>query len=174
MIGEIQFLIKWILSAKKKGHKLYLLKRREEFINNIKIMKNDELNSINYHNKMIGIINNNNLQQLSNQLILNEHKIFNMKKLILNNIGKIHWIKGFKMFYSALLHFSNVLQKQQQRQYLDYDHINKDIDITIDNTETKEKDVDTFVTKYFTKHIDFIQARSFVCKICIFYLFLQV
>lgn len=109
------------------GHKLYGVSRRQEFVENITSLrkigeeeKSGDKNREKYFDKVLGIINNENLHSLSNELMLNEYKILNVDKYpLLWSIGETGWIKGFEMFYSSLIHYGNVLNdKSFVKEYL--------------------------------------------------------
>ena len=147
MICEIQFLIKFLLKAKKLGHKYYNIKRKELFINSINnIVYNENGNYQNYKNKILTLINDNNMEQLSYQLFLKPNIVLSMickestsvwninsDVPLLYHIGRKQHIKMFELFMDCLLHFNQTyLQSNSNdnaflKQYLNFNHCNMPI-----------------------------------------------
>ena len=65
MIVEIRFLLKWLLKAKKLGHKLYNVARRKEFIDSVTKHYYDLTeNKNNYNKEMHGLVIRKNCKQI--------------------------------------------------------------------------------------------------------------
>lgn len=125
-IAEIQFLLKFLLHAKRLGHKYYSVKRRELFINsiynNVYNINNDYYR---YQNKIIALINDNNINELSNQLFLKPHIVLSMFAKggksnqddipLLYFVGLKQNLKMLELLLNNLFHVQNVLLKIQDK-----------------------------------------------------------
>ena len=157
-IIEIQLLLKFLLKAKKIGHKYYGIKRRSLFIDSVSnfVYKNT-LDYIQYKNKILTFVIDNNINQLCKQLFLKPNicasifttfragvydvdipLLFSIRRNIVRNKnngkGK-QYLKLFEIFLDYLLHFNDVFLSQTT--------INKD-----DDDDDKNND-QIFMTKYF-------------------------
>ena len=79
LIGEIQFMLKWMLSAKAIAHSWYGILRRDEFIENVNSMICDDLDYNKYKRKIFGWINHENLESLQKELLFNENTLLSLK-----------------------------------------------------------------------------------------------
>ena len=71
MIAEVQLLLKWVLDAKKMGHKVYEIKRRKDFVYSVSHLYYDiDSNYNNYKHKINTIITNNDYIGLNRELLL--------------------------------------------------------------------------------------------------------
>ena len=78
-IVEVQFLLKFLLKAKKLGHKYYGIKRRKIFIDSVSNMAYyNESDYSTYRNKILTLINDENINQLSKQLFIKPNIILSM------------------------------------------------------------------------------------------------
>lgn len=132
-IGEVQFLVGWLLAAKKIGHKMYGIVRRQELIDNINTLIENDSDYRTYKSKIKQLINNNNINLLSKELIIKPNVMLSMcekKKipylgLIDNNDDKLR-----ELYFGALMHFSydiignkSDIQKQFLEKYLNFNLI---------------------------------------------------
>ena len=131
MIGEIQFLLKWTLKAKKIGHKYYSIKRRREFVDSVSYMIERDCDYIIYTNKIKTLIETNNFDSIATHLLLKPNIIVSM--LNIESVGNVTVMvpflyqlarecankktpmKMFDLFYGSLLHLeNNVLDEKCQ------------------------------------------------------------
>ena len=114
MIVEIQFLLSFLLKAKKLGHKLYNIYRRKPFIINVtNECYNIDCNYENYSNKIYKLIENNDANNFSKQLFLQFNKIVSLIRFndlhafypILVALGRNNNMKLVESFLSHLYHF---------------------------------------------------------------------
>ena len=126
-ICEIQFLLKFLLKAKKLGHKYYNIKRKELFIDSVNnIVYEQNGNYELYKNKILTIINDNNITQLANELFIKPNIVLSMickdkygsDIPLLYFIGNNQNVKMFELFIDCLLHFNQT--------YISQSSINKD------------------------------------------------
>ena len=89
VIGEIQFLLDFMLEVKKMGHSVYAVKRKNDFIKNVNFMyENNDLNLVNYQSKLLSIFQSKHFEKLVMESLLNDNNIFNLKAKI-SNIGSV-------------------------------------------------------------------------------------
>ena len=101
IIGEVQFLLRFMLNAKKMGHSIYSFVRKEDLFNNINKIVN--LNNFNVIQRRIKkMIISKNMTQLS---VYFENIKENQLKWIVNNkkdfvylFEQMGWKKGLKLF----------------------------------------------------------------------------
>ena len=123
MIGEIQFLTIWLLKAKKRGHAIYGIKRRFEFVDAISQMRSQDSDYIAYTQKLTNIVSNSNSEEFTREMIWNPNTVLslmcgNNKLPLLYLIGRANSnsnsnsknskaMKLFSMFLGAMMHFEN-------------------------------------------------------------------
>ena len=131
IIGEIQFLIKFMLEAKIMGHSLYGMVRQREYVE-------DVLNTIEEENRSdpAMLIMRKDYSEFCNQLLINDAKILSIGHMSNIKHGQDHsqdppmlylslksgWNKAAKLFFDALLHFdkSHNLNKKFVKKYLSH------------------------------------------------------
>ena len=159
-IVEIQFLLDFLLKAKKLGHKYYGIKRKNVEINSVSnIMYSTNNNYSKYKNKILEMINDYDINQLGTHLLLRPNCILSM--IYYNNsgyrkncsfpylyiIGQTNSLKMFELFLDCIFHYGEILLNEKQP--LNYnvgfydDFNNKD---KIDNSLLKHN---LFIQKYF-------------------------
>ena len=114
-VGEIQFLLSWLLKAKKIGHKLYGIVRRQEFIDTIENMVLDDLDDYDgYVVKIKSLVENGNINHLTKELIWRPHIVGSIIdfKTHKNYLKPYFWgINGDinprikQLFWGLLIHF---------------------------------------------------------------------
>lgn len=120
IIGELQFLLKFLLKAKKIGHKLYGIIRRREFIDSTYEMIKCDSNYNEYKSKIYTMIANSDSGQLIRHLVLSPNTILSMiKDKVLAHIvpmlfycnyhATLQECKLFDLFWSCMYHFQNNL-----------------------------------------------------------------
>ena len=121
MIGEIQFILNWMLNAKKLGHTLYGFSRNEEymqqlsnlFYNNTYMFDDgdkkddqDDKDDLNrqFANEMRAMVINKNFEKLEKMLLFaSKNKIQQLNKYQLKEQLTHHkWDKGLKLYQSAI------------------------------------------------------------------------
>ena len=147
VIGEIQFLASFMLDAKKRGHSIYAVLRRNDFVNEIRnLMQHDRMsNEYNTNTNINGdgqetdysfssIINKNTNKKyhlFSKELLLNERNILtavvstnnnNNNNPLLYELTRLKQIKACKLFYSSMLHFDYAynLNKEYINNYINF------------------------------------------------------
>ena len=148
MIVEIQFLLKFLLKAKKMGHKLYNIKRRKTFINNVtNQVYNIDCVESKFKNKINQMIENGDVNYFSKQLFLQANKIISIINFdgvytyypIMETIGQTNNTKLFEIFLSNLYHFNyEILDKNNNN--------NNYNNITNTNDSSQEKNL---LSNYF-------------------------
>ena len=68
IIGEIQCLLKWLLDAKKFGHKVYNIVRRKEFLDNVSSLMNVHYDYKQYGQKIMKMVQDNNFVDFTKQI----------------------------------------------------------------------------------------------------------
>ena len=149
-IVEIQFLLDFLLKAKKLGHKYYGIKRKDVEIHSVNnIMENTNNNYNRYKSKILEIIKDNNVSQLTIHLFLRPNCILSMfndyhRSPYLYSIGKTRSLKLFELFLDCLFHFGEVLLNEKKPFRCNngcYEKFNNNDDILL-----KHK---LFIQKYF-------------------------
>ena len=132
LVGECQFLLKWLLKSKKTSHKLYGVKRRKEFVINVSNMMGDDCFYSKYKKKIHGMISNDNYDHLSQHLIWNENVLMSMisgipllsKILGSQSTRSRRNVSVLKLFLSCLAHYDNVCINDNSinfgRKYINY------------------------------------------------------
>ena len=183
-IVEIQFLVKFLLKAKKLGHKYYAIKRKRLFIDSINnIVYNIDNNYIKYKNKICLMIRNNNINDFMYEILIKPSIVISMFNsdaktshgcdlLLLIHIGYAISTKMKLLFLNCLFHYGEVilgetLEKEDSKDSKD-SNVSKDDKITTTTTKT-------FIEKY----LNFDNCRNPVfgeygdhivkCIICIIY-----
>ena len=113
MITEVQFLLKWLLHAKKLGHKYYNITRREDFMNRIKNdIYNIDTNYTNYKNKITIIVNKRDINGIAQELMVQPNLLLSIVwngKPLLYYIGVADNFKIFELFLSGIFHFNKYI-----------------------------------------------------------------
>lgn len=131
IIGEIQFLLKWLLDFKKRGHKLYGVKRRSPVVNEVSKKFYNDMNYQRYKNKIKGIVVTHDCDAMTRELLWTPQIVFSVIisdhgsviAPVLVIIGISEAIKMFKTFLSFLDHYENILLGKQSnflKKYLNY------------------------------------------------------
>ena len=139
IIGEVQCLLNWMLQSKLKGHFLYGIARRQEWIHSVVSLMNDDLNKDIYESNVLSTIENCDYNRLGQELIFNCNQMLNMKimtqqngqeenKLLLYQLCQKEWPKGVKLFVSAITWYDTIMKKNSTP-----------IPITDDSKESKDK-----------------------------------
>ena len=108
IVGEIQFLLKFMLDAKKIGHSFYALQRKKEYFEELYLINNKiNLNRDNFIEHLLQTqILSQNKNEFSKLLQLLSQKELNMikdnKSHILSKIRQNHWKKGEKIFVQTI------------------------------------------------------------------------
>ena len=108
LIGEVQFIPKFMLEAKKIGHSFYAFQRRQEYYQGLYLLNNKiHMNENNFIENLLQtqiLSRNKNLfSQLLHLLFDNElNMIRQNKEHILNKIKQNDWQKGEKIFLQTL------------------------------------------------------------------------
>ena len=149
-IGEIQFLLKWLLKAKKIGHKLYGVARKQEYIEAVYNLIDNDSNYEQYKMKISKLISNGNVNYFGKELIWQPNVVLSMISKESNNLRPFLYICGnkfgepkmFELFLGCLFHFSQ--------------------NMLLDNTSSTSNN--SFLSKYFNfnsnKHL--INSIEFV------------
>ena len=132
MLVEIQFLLDSFLKAKKMGHKFYSIERRSDLVDSVNNIINKTYNNYeNYKNKIIGMINDENINQFSKQLILKPNVVLSYITSfgstyapLLHTVGSSQNHKMIELYLDCLLHSNNVILKQK------YDNTDNDKNYT--------------------------------------------
>ena len=130
MIGEIQLLLSWLLIAKKKGHKLYGIKRKDNFIfdscNKIYDIDGDYEK---YKSKMCVLIGKNDYKSCGIELLLQPNLVLSLvtkdwvaEGPIMQECGKLYNrntnTKLFDIFLSTLYYYNKTYFSESNRNIL--------------------------------------------------------
>ena len=139
MLVEIQFLISFLLKAKKMGHKYYGIVRRSQFVNSVcNIVYNIDSDYEKYKAKIVSIVNDNDMNRFTKQVFLKPNVILsliNEGNPLLHDIGYSQNHKMFKFFVDSLLHYNSVILDKKNdddtltnneflKKYLNFNHCN--------------------------------------------------
>ena len=69
-VAEVQFLLDWLLKAKKIGHKLYGVVRNEEYIINVNDLIDNDLDYGKYKSKIMSLVKNKNVNHFGKEMML--------------------------------------------------------------------------------------------------------
>ena len=112
IIGEMQFLLKFMDTAKHIGHSLYGIVRRREFVDNVTSMMNDvdrkKIDSSKYTSDLKHIIIKKDYTKLCNQVLYHGDSLMldnDENKPLLCNFINAEWNAAVKLYYATLLHF---------------------------------------------------------------------
>ena len=153
-IGEIQFLLNWLLKAKKIGHKLYGFARRSEFIDSVNNMIDNDNNYSKYKGKIQSLFTSSNTTNLTQQLIWKPNVVLSMicdknVDIPIPHLGIILFgadmndldtksnfnIKLVHIYYGCLIHFAR--------------YVLNDTQLVLNDVTTNKKDQsDDFLTQY--------------------------
>ena len=143
-IGEIQFLLKWLLKAKKMGHKLYGIKRRSQFIqSNANLVYNVDGDYDKYKTKVNKLIDGGDFEGIGNELILQPNLILSIIRR--NALPLLHFCYNFKLhqlFLSNIFYFGEVVLNESIDKDKDKGDSNGD-----SNSKSKSKET-LFISKY--------------------------
>ena len=136
-IVEIQFLLDFLLHAKKLGHKYYGIKRKDIQVHSVSnIVYNTYNNDVKYKNKIVSFIYNNDINQLSKHLFIRPNCILSM--ICKNKYGKeivplLHHIlsnstllKAELLFLDCLFHFGEILLNEKKPENCNIERYNTD------------------------------------------------
>ena len=169
-IVEIQFLLSFLINAKKLGHKYYAIKRKDVYIDSIsKLVYNNNFNYINYQKKIETLIIDNDITNFSKQLFLQPNIIFSMigdnKCPILSLIGKqSKQYKMYLLFLNCLFHFGEILLNENEPNDICINYSNNETNI-FDNGNEIYSNNKLFLQKYFNfsnGHAPLISDNKFV------------
>ena len=118
-IVELQFLLDFLLKAKKMGHKYYGIKRKDVEINSVcSIMYNRNNNYDRYKAKIGQIIKDNDINQLQKHLFLRPNCILSMidqcSGPYLKYVGDNGSIEMYELFLDCIFHFGEILLNEKQ------------------------------------------------------------
>ena len=127
LICEVQFLLGWLLKAKKKAHKLYNIKRKKQYIYNVSQFCKIDLNYKTYKAKVDKLIANNNITHFFRELVMSPNIILSI--ISSNNRGDSVLyplmyslggnIKLFQLFYQCMHNFAiKLLGDKDGNEYL--------------------------------------------------------
>ena len=98
------------------GHKLYAVKRRREFVENVRTMLEHDYNYERFKVKINGYILNDNLDSLARHLLLRPNTIFSMISKnfdrtfpYLFTVCQSSSFKLFELFFASLNHYASKL-----------------------------------------------------------------
>ena len=134
MIIEAQFLLSFLLKAKKMGHKYYSIVRQTDYINAI----SDEMYNVDgdsglYNDKIRKLIESNSTNNMIKQLFLQPNKVLSLKKRtpLLCKIGEHNNDKLYLLFLNFIFHFSSEIlsdnddtKEEYMGKYLNYENCN--------------------------------------------------
>lgn len=165
-IAEVQFFPKFMLDAKKMGHKYYQIVRKQEYIQTIKnMMTNDGLQD-RYSNKIKVFIDNNNYTQLTKQICSNYNLVLSMLSVpdgwhtVIPHLAMISG-KNLKMkqfYFGALIHYNKHILGNLHRSELNDNKENKEKTENKTNDDSKELKnpmkgkAEFFLQNYLTIH----------------------
>ena len=123
-IVELQFLLDFLLHAKKIGHKYYGIKRKDVQIHSVgNIMYNTNNDYSRYKGKILQIIRDGDINSLGKHLFLRPNCVLSMindkNGPYLRDIGKTGSIKMYKLFLDCIFHFGEILLNEKKP--LNYD-----------------------------------------------------
>ena len=174
-IVEIQFLLDFLLHAKKIGRKYYGIKRKDVQVHSVgNIMYNINNNYKKYSTKILSIVGDGDINQFCMNLFLRPNCILSMITYgkyyttpYLYNIGQTNSSKMIELFLDCMFHFGEILLNEKKP--IDYnvgwynDYSSKDLDkINIDDLTSNHK---TFIQTYLNfsfGHFPCIDNSTFV------------
>ena len=122
-IVEVQFLLKFLLKAKKLGHKYYNIKRRKKLmysVSNLVYNVNEDFE--NYKNKIVRLIEQHNVNDFAKQLFLRPNLmaglIVDKDPLLLfigEDITRKNNLKLYELFLDHLFFFNDVLMQCNEK-----------------------------------------------------------
>eukprot|EP01084_Bolivina_argentea_P180143 311218_1 len=116
MICEIQFLLKSLLKAKKIGHKLYGMSRKEDYFTAVAEMAQKDQNWMKYLEKITKYANDNKFDQLSQEMVIKPNILLSMS--MQDKYSKLLQIKSpkyFELHISSMLHFEKYLLQNNDK-----------------------------------------------------------
>ena len=150
-IVELQFLLDFLLNAKKIGHKYYGIKRKDVQIHSVSnIMYKTNNDYSRYKRKILQIIRDRDMNQLGKHLFLRPNYILSMISdehgPYLCDVGRTDSIKMFELFLDCIFHFGEILLNEKKP--LNYNvGCYKNFDTS--NTDYYVSNHKTFAQKYF-------------------------
>ena len=146
-IVEIQFLLDFLVSAKKMGHKFYTIKRKEMEIDSIDHLIYDNSNDYeNFKTKMYTLVHDNDLEKLSKQLLFQPNMVLSVirnNRPLLDAIGSTKQYRMYELFLRCLFHFGEIVLNQSKP--------DKPCTIYDKDTNTNGKLSDAYATGYDDK-----------------------
>ena len=118
---ELQFLLNFLLKAKKLGHKYYGIKRKDIQVLSVSNIMYDTYNDdVKYKRKILGLIEDGNLNQLSRHLFLRPNCILSMinneipTPLLYHVLHQPNSSKMKSFFLDCLFHFGEILLSEKK------------------------------------------------------------
>ena len=133
IIGEIQFLQSWQLRAKKIGHKLYSIRRRKPFLNNVTKHISNDLNYQIFCKKILLDFNNKNIYDINQQLFYSPNIVISIIshnddicRPLLYYVCSHSSLHTFNLFFQTMIHLQECLlggdsKYELMKKYLNYD-----------------------------------------------------
>ena len=180
-IVEIQFLLDFLLEAKKLGHKYYGIKRKEIQVHSISnIVYNTYSENNKYKTKILSLIKNKDLNQFASHLFLRPNCILSMFTCpyktwvpLLYDVGATQSLKVFSLFLDCLFHFGEILLNEKipvnynKGCYSNYNIYEYNADVTNNILKNHKLFVQKYLNFNFGQYPS-IQTASFVkCNIFI-------
>ena len=151
-IVELQFLLDFLLHAKKIGHKYYGIKRKDVQIHSVCNIMYNINNYDRYKSKILQIIKDKDIDQLGKHLFLRPNCILSMILSGLGpylvEVGETGSIKMYELFLDCIFHFGEILLNEEKPQnynvgcYKNYELSDKS---TVDSCIANHK---LFIQKY--------------------------
>ena len=153
-IVELQFLLDFLIKAKKMGHKYYGIKRKDVQINSVgNIMYNRNNNYDRYQLKISQIIKDKDINQLGKHLFLRPNCILSMIRHIdgpfLFHVGREGSIEMYELFLDCIFHFGEMLLNEKKPSNYNvgcYTNYNKYSKSSVDSCVANHQ---LFIQKYF-------------------------
>ena len=185
-----------MLTAKTRGHALYGVKRRKDFIENVNGLLTDDLidHGLKYKNKIMVYVHDANYESLGFELLLNQNNILSMKNIYTENSSdtittsssltkenskeksKSKSKKNLLPERPILYDICQVCHKSRQFKlfktfYASMSHFDQLLHLWSKSNKNKDKDKEpTFMKRYLT-HPNTVYDELFVCYIafCVLY-----
>ena len=134
IIGEIQLLLNWLEHAKHIGHKLYGIKRKEELVDTIKNIRDNEENHFNCFNRAYDEMTGDNREYFNVEFSMRPNIVLSQIDYGMPYFNYVHCQgyrpKLWKLWWAAMNHYSNtyfengnIIQSEKQSfltKYLNY------------------------------------------------------
>ena len=151
-IVEIQFLLDFLLKAKKLGHKYYGIKRKDVQIYSVNnIMMNTFNNYDRYKGKIVSLIKDHDINQLTTHLFLRPNCVLTMiddDGPLLYTVGEYSnaSLKMYSLFLDCILHFGEILLNEKKPNNCNIGCYN---DFSKDKIDTILSNHELYIQKYF-------------------------